>query len=137
MTRIDMAMIQHTAQFVAVNGKNFLIALSEREKNNPQFQFLRSSSDNNEYFKQLVEAYTNIIKFNEKDVQRLQAYAESKDNVLELCKQSYDYYRMKQEQSKGSKQKEQEKKQVVVDWNDFELVETIVFEGFKPKSGYS
>ena len=132
-----MAMIQHTAQFVAVNGKNFLIALSEREKNNPQFQFLRSSSDNNEYFKQLVEAYTNIIKFNEKDVQRLQAYAESKDNVLELCKQSYDYYRMKQEQSKGSKQKEQEKKQVVVDWNDFELVETIVFEGFKPKSGYS
>lgn len=32
-----MAMIQHTAQYVAINGKDFLIALSEREKNNPQF----------------------------------------------------------------------------------------------------
>ena len=30
-------MIQHTAQFAAKNGKNFLVALSEREKNNPQF----------------------------------------------------------------------------------------------------
>ena len=30
MTKIDLAMIQHTAQFVSVNGKNFLIALSER-----------------------------------------------------------------------------------------------------------
>lgn len=37
LTRADMAMIQHTAQYVAINGKNFLIALSEREKNNPQF----------------------------------------------------------------------------------------------------
>lgn len=54
LSRSEMAMIQHTAQYVAINGKNFLIALSEREKNNPQFEFLRSSSDNNSYFKKLV-----------------------------------------------------------------------------------
>ena len=62
---------------------------------------------------------------------------DSKDSILDLCKQGYDYYRMKQEQTKGSKQKEEEKKDVVVDWNDFELVETIIFEDFKPRSGYS
>ena len=137
MTKIDMAMIQHTAQFVSVNGKNFLIALSERQKNNPQFEFLRSSSDNNDYFKQLVEAYTNILHFSEKDYQKLQSYVDNKDSILDLCKQGYDYYRMKQEQTKGNKQKEEEKKDAVVDWNDFELVETIIFDDFKPRSGYS
>jgi hypothetical protein len=33
----EQAMIQHTAQYAARNGRNFLLALSEREKNNPQF----------------------------------------------------------------------------------------------------
>jgi hypothetical protein len=33
----EQAIIQHTAQYSARNGRNFLLALSEREKNNPQF----------------------------------------------------------------------------------------------------
>ena len=61
LSRGDMAMIQHTAQYAAINGKNFLVALSEREKNNPQYEFLRSSSLNYEYFSRLVEAYKGIL----------------------------------------------------------------------------
>ena len=58
----DQAIIQHTAQYSAKNGKNFLVALSEREKNNPQFEFLRTASKNHGYFIRLVSAYTNVLE---------------------------------------------------------------------------
>ena len=44
LSEADQAMIMHTAQYAAQNGKNFLVALREREKNNPQFEFLKSTS---------------------------------------------------------------------------------------------
>lgn len=37
LTLADKEIIQHTAQYVARNGRNFLMPLSDREKNNPQF----------------------------------------------------------------------------------------------------
>lgn len=98
-----MAMIQHTAQYVAINGKNFLIALSEREKNNPQFEFLRSSSDNHEYFTKMIAAYTHIMELGDEEKRRLQQYINSKDEILKKCRQIYEYHRIKQEQNKGKK----------------------------------
>jgi len=38
---LEMDIIKHAAQFVAENGQRFLIALTEREKSNPQFEFLK------------------------------------------------------------------------------------------------
>lgn len=61
MNESEQAIIQHTAQYVARNGKNFQIALSEREKNNPQFEFLKPSSDRYKYFTKLVDGYTNVL----------------------------------------------------------------------------
>jgi splicing factor 3A subunit 1 len=50
----EQAIIQHTAQYAARNGRNFLLALSEREKNNPQFEFLRPSSKSHLYFTRIM-----------------------------------------------------------------------------------
>ena len=36
---LEVDIIKHAAQFVAENGQRFLIALTEREKSNPQFEF--------------------------------------------------------------------------------------------------
>lgn len=114
-----MAMIQHTAQYVAINGKNFLIALSERQKNNPQFEFLRSSSENHQYFTKIVAAYSYILSINEQDIKQLQQYSASKDAILNKCRQAYEYYRLKQQKNKGNKDEGDKKKQSNIDWNDF------------------
>lgn len=71
----EQAIIQHTAQYVARNGKNFLVALSEREKNNPQYEFLRSTSKNNAYFLAVVGAYTAILEMSAEEMERWASYA--------------------------------------------------------------
>jgi splicing factor 3A subunit 1 len=45
LSQLDLDIIKHTASFVAKNGKKFLVALTEREKQNPQFEFLRPTHD--------------------------------------------------------------------------------------------
>jgi splicing factor 3A subunit 1 len=35
LSQLDVDVIKHTAQFVAKNGRKFLVALTEREKLNP------------------------------------------------------------------------------------------------------
>jgi len=58
LTILDMDVIKLTAQFVARNGQKFLIALTEREKQNPQFDFLKPTHSLFSFFTNLVDAYS-------------------------------------------------------------------------------
>lgn len=58
---LDLDIIKHTAQFVAKNGQKFLIALTEREKQNPQFEFLKPNHALFSFFTNLVDAYSKCI----------------------------------------------------------------------------
>lgn len=58
---LDFDIIKHTAQFVAKNGQKFLIALTEREKQNPQFEFLKPNHALFAFFTSLVDAYSKCI----------------------------------------------------------------------------
>ena len=58
---LDFDIIKHTAQFVAKNGQKFLIALTEREKQNPQFEFLKPNHALFVFFTNLVDAYSKCI----------------------------------------------------------------------------
>lgn len=61
VTLLDLDIIKHTAQFVAKNGQKFLIALTEREKQNPQFEFLKPNHQLFSFFTNLVDAYSKCI----------------------------------------------------------------------------
>ena len=61
VARQDMDIIKHSAQFVAENGQRFLIALTEREKNNPQFEFLKPTHNLFPYFTTQIDSYSTII----------------------------------------------------------------------------
>ena len=61
VTLLDLDIIKHTAQFVAKNGQKFLIALTEREKQNPQFEFLKPNHALFPFFTNLVDAYSKCI----------------------------------------------------------------------------
>jgi len=58
---LDFDIIKHTAQFVAKNGQKFLIAITEREKQNPQFEFLKPNHALFVFFTNLVDAYSKCI----------------------------------------------------------------------------
>lgn len=63
--------IKTTAQYVAVNGEDFLIMLTERKRGDPKFDFLKPSNSKFNYFTRLVDSYVKIISFNEKDYRKL------------------------------------------------------------------
>ena len=53
--------IKLTAQFTAVNGREFLSKLAVREQRNPEFAFLQPTNALFAYFTALVDAYGNIV----------------------------------------------------------------------------
>ena len=71
MSLLEIDIIQHTAQFAAKNGKKFLDALGEREKSNPQFEFLKAASPNYKYFMALVDGYCKVIALRASEVEKL------------------------------------------------------------------
>lgn len=101
--------------------------LSDREKNNPQYEFLKPGSDNFTYFTALVDGYTKILNFTAQDLDRLQTIANDREYILSKCLEKFEYEK-RQQQSKLKKVDNDKEKEVNIDWNDFELVETIVFD---------
>eukprot|EP00605_Chrysophyceae_sp_TOSAG23-4_P000748 GSChrysophyteH1.ASY1.ANO1.835.1 assembled CDS len=60
ISALDVDIIKLTAQYTAVNGRNFLADIASREQRNPQFDFLQPTSSFFGYFTSLVDQYTRI-----------------------------------------------------------------------------
>jgi splicing factor 3A subunit 1 len=58
---LELDVIKHTAQFVAKNGQKFLVALTEREKNNAQFDFLKPNHHLFSFLTNLIDAYSKCL----------------------------------------------------------------------------
>lgn len=61
-----------TAQYVAINGEDFLMALTERKRHDPLFNFLKPSNSKFNYFTRMVDSFVKIMGFGPKEYQRLQ-----------------------------------------------------------------
>ena len=64
--------IKLIAQYVAINGEDFLIALTERKKYDSLFDFLQPSNPKFNYFTRLVDSYVKIIGFEKEDYIKLE-----------------------------------------------------------------
>lgn len=130
MPVVDNDIIQHTAQFVAANGHKFLIALTEREKNNPQFEFLKPTHSMFPYFTSLIDSYSRIMDFNEKDLEQLLSFIADKKAVLKSCYEIFEYEAETQHNKRRKEELEEEERaqRAMIDWNDFVVVQTIDFE---------
>lgn len=63
--------IKMTAQYVAINGEDFLIALTERKRHDSTFDFLKPSNSKFNYLTRMVDSYVKIIGFQTQDYQKL------------------------------------------------------------------
>ena len=135
VARLDMDIIKHSAQFVAENGQRFLIALTEREKNNPQFEFLKPTHNLFPYFTTQIDSYSTIMnmfknKKNDAVKHRLMTYVADKHEIFTRAGQRFEYENMQKQMKKKRDEIEEEErnKMAMIDWNDFVVVQTIDFK---------
>lgn len=134
----DLEIVRLTALFVAKNGRGWMTQLSQREAGNYQFDFLRPQHSLYQFFSRLVDQYTELLsgETNEggrpqkKRIGELQANVENRLRVLERAKKRAEWIKY-QESQKVAKEAEDEKEKVAyaqIDWHDFVVVETVVFD---------
>ncbi|CAD8102085.1 unnamed protein product [Paramecium primaurelia] len=129
LSALDLDIIKHTAIFIAKNGKKFLVALTEREKMNPQYDFLKPTHDLFQFFSNLVDAYTKCLQPKKEEIDRLLTYVQDRQVIYQRCQEKYEYdIYLKEEKDRKQQQDEDEKQQMaMIDWNDFTICETIDF----------
>jgi splicing factor 3A subunit 1 len=139
MSQKDLEIVRLTALFVAKNGRPFMTQLAQREASNPQFQFLIPNHTFHNFFQSMVDQYSILLresgvngegsKAQKERVDQLRQNAADKYKVLARAKQRAAYAKW-QEAEKAKQEEEEEMKKVEfarIDWNDFVVVETIVF----------
>ena len=133
----DLEVVRLTALFVAKNGRSFMTTLSQRETRNYQFDFLRPQHSLYQFFSRLVDQYTVLLhgisvdggKSQKARIQDLESHAKDRFHVLERAKQRSEWVKF-QEQQKQKKEEEAEKEKLEyaqIDWHDFVVVETVLF----------
>ncbi|KZF20514.1 Surp module [Xylona heveae TC161] len=133
----DLDVVRLTALFVAKNGRSFMTALSQRETGNYQFEFLRPQHTLYQFFSRLVDQYTELSRtggLEEGNVERarifeLQKNVDNKYHVLERAKQRAEWtkYQAEQKQKKEEEAEEERLAYLQIDWRDFVVVETVLF----------
>ena len=134
----DLDVVRLTALFVAKNGRSFMTALSQRETRNFQFDFLRPQHSLYQFFSRLVDQYTILLQSASSEGEKakrarmfeLEQYANDKFHILGRAKQRAGWVKFQEEQ-KQKKEEAVEKEQLEyaqIDWHDFVVVETVLFE---------
>ncbi|KAK4188966.1 Pre-mRNA splicing factor PRP21 like protein-domain-containing protein [Podospora australis] len=139
MSQKDLEIVRLTALFVAKNGRPFMTQLAQREPSNPQFQFLIPNHTFHNFFQSLVDQYSILLreggvngegtKLMQERMEDLRRSASDKYHVLARAKQRADYSKWEEEE-RAKQEEEEELKKIEfarIDWNDFVVVETIVF----------
>ena len=134
----DLEVVKLTALFVAKNGRSFMTTLSQKETRNYQFDFLRPQHSLYQFFSRLVDQYTLLLqaasvegeKAQKTRMEELNENAKARFNVLERAKKRAEWVKFQEEQ-KHKKEEEAEKEKLEyaqIDWHDFVVVETVLFE---------
>ena len=133
----DLEVVKLTALFAAKNGRSFMTALSQRETRNFQFDFLRPQHSLYQFFSRLVDQYTVLLQAATVDggraqkarIHELESNTNDRFHVLGRARQRAEWVKY-QEQQKQKKEEEEEKEQLEyaqIDWHDFVVVETVLF----------
>lgn len=138
ISALDLDVVKLTAQFVAANGRSWMTTLSQKEAGNPQFDFLRPQHTLYQFFTRLVEQYTDLMTADTRDggrplterIAELERNVENPLHILDRAKQRADWTKHQATQ-KVAKEELEEKERISyaqIDWHDFVVVETVVFD---------
>ena len=134
----DLDVVRLTALFVAKNGRSFMTTLVQRETRNFQFDFLRPQHSLHQFFSRLVDQYSLLLQSSSAEAEKakrariyeLEQHAKNRFNILGRAKQRAEWVKFQEEQ-KQKKEEAVEKEHLEyaqIDWHDFVVVETVLFE---------
>ena len=130
----ELDIIKISAQFVAKNGQKFLSDLIRREKDNPQFDFMKPQHTLFGYFTFLVGCYAKILNNKNEIMSKIEKYATNSDEILKSANMHYLYEKKMSKIPRGKRfsqedllTNDEKEKMKQIDWYDFVLVETIDF----------
>lgn len=134
----DLEVVGLTALFVAKNGRSFMTTLSQKESRNYQFDFLRPQHSFHQFFSRLVDQFTVLLQSASAEGAKAQRarMEELENNIIDRFKilgraaERAEWVKFQEEQ-KQKKEEEAAKEKLEyaqIDWHDFVLVETILFE---------
>lgn len=128
LTASDIDIIKLTAQYTAINGREFLTGLVLREQRNPQFDFLKPTHMLFSYFTSLVDSYAKIVTPSTEVRERIRENAVFKSSMENSVKR-WMWNRAEEERSKKESSAADEERLAfqAIDWFDFTVVETIDF----------
>lgn len=123
----DTDMIKLTAQYTAMNGREFLGEVAQREQRNPQFDFLKPTHLLFGYFTFLVDSYSRILQPLPKlcNVIRLKR---SRFCCLSKALHAWEWKNHEEEFRKSENSvPDKDNAYASIDWCDFSVVESIEF----------
>ncbi|KAF2452441.1 Pre-mRNA splicing factor PRP21 like protein-domain-containing protein, partial [Lineolata rhizophorae] len=134
---LDQQVILITARHAAKHGRSFITQLSQREANNPQFDFLRPNHSLYQYYTRMVDQYASIIngataddgKVQRERIARLQEDSKNWLGVVDRAKQRAEYNKHVQSQREEEEKKREEERiaYAQIDWHDFDVLDTVTF----------
>lgn len=130
LTPLDIDVIKLSAQYTAVNGREFLANLALREQRNPQFDFLKPTHVLFSYFTYLVDCYAKIAHSSAALKANLQAKSKW-DGAMESAVRRWQWTRAEAERRRSESTAGEDRAERLafqaIDWFDFTVVETIDF----------
>lgn len=128
VSAVDIDIIKMTAQYTAVNGKDFLANIALKEQRNPLFDFLKPTHMLFSFFTSLVDSYAKIVHATTDHLICVEEKTNF-DKALELSVQRWAYQRAEEhrKQEENDQNNAETMAYKAVDWNDFVVVEVIDF----------
>jgi len=134
----DLDVVKLTALFVAKNGRGWMTQLSQREAGNFQFDFLRPQHTLYQFFSRLVDQYQDLLtgdsvdggRPQKKRITSLEQNVKERFQVLDRAKKRAEWVKH-QEAQKVAEEEKAAKDNIEyqqIDWHDFVIVETVVFD---------
>jgi len=126
---LQIDLIKLMAKYTAVLGNSFVEKIKAEEKDNAQFQFLRSRSRLNRYFTALVAKYKLVLDWQD-TLKSVREDFGDRLTILDRAVHRVEY--QLEEEEKEREANDQSKAEFVafnqIDWHEFVLVETIDFD---------
>ena len=126
VTPLDLDIIKLAAQYTAVNGREFLAGLAQREQRNPQFDFLKPTHLLFSYFTSLVDSYGKVLRPSAELKERFITKS-NRMKSLEIAVQRWEWTRAEEEKKRRENDEADADRLAAVDWSEFAVVETIDF----------
>ena len=114
ISSLELDLIRHVSQFVAKNGQKFLIALTEREKQNPQFDFLKPTHQLFNFFTSLVDAYSKCIAPRKEEIYKLQNNIQDRMSVLKRVGERFEYENLERITKKKKEELDEEERSLII-----------------------